>query len=52
MFNPALSSSAKPQSSEDVPSAQRVILEISVVLAVHLALALVVTTLLRVFGVH
>ena len=46
MPNPALSTVAKDQPAADVPVASKVIFEIGLILAVHLALALAVTVAL------
>jgi hypothetical protein len=46
MPNPVLSSVAKDQPTADVPEASKVIFEIGLILAAHLALALVVTVAL------
>ncbi len=50
MFDSAPSSTIKVQSATDAPTAREVIFEVSIVLATHLALALLVAVALLSFG--
>ncbi len=50
MFNPASSFAATVQKVGEAPAARKVTFEIGVILALHLAFALVVTAVLQSFG--
>ena len=50
MFNPASSLATTVQTVAETPAARKVISEIGVILALHLAFALAVTVVLQTFG--